>query len=193
VTRMRVALVRVAFGAAFLGLFVGTNITAARAADDSSANTSAWSKVMQTIGIEEAPNASANINYTERAPLVVPPSRDLPPPAAEAAVPAPDWPKEPPKPTKGSKTKTGVVPETAVQTANPPWQKKPWYNPIGWFDKEEYANFAGEPVRADLTDPPAGYRVPSPAKPYGINPNQKPYVPTARDFNLGRVGDSSGK
>jgi hypothetical protein len=72
--------------------------------------------------------------------------------------------------------------------------KKPWYNPAGWFDKEEYANFAGEPVRQNLTDPPAGYRIPSPDQPYGISPEKKSYKPTGQDMMKTPVsGDQSGK
>ena len=56
---------------------------------------------------------------------------------------------------------------------------------MGWFDREEYANFTGEPVRRDLTDPPAGYRIPSPEQPYGINPNK-----TSGKSRAG-VGDST--
>lgn len=33
---------------------------------------------------------------------------------------------------------------------------------------EEYVTFRNEPARANLTDPPAGYRTPSPNQPYGI-------------------------
>ena len=130
---------------------------------------------MQKLGLSKPAGAEAEINYTERSPLVVPPTRDLPPPAAAGPPPVPDWPKDPNKQGKRAKVKPGVVPETAVQTPNPPVEKKPWYNPMGWFEKEEYANFNGEPVREDLTDPPAGYRVPSPDQPYGIGPeNKKP-------------------
>jgi hypothetical protein len=43
-------------------------------------------------------------------------------------------------------------------------------NPISsiWAPKEEYATFVGEPPRTSLTEPPAGYRTPSPNQPYGI-------------------------
>lgn len=44
--------------------------------------------------------------------------------------------------------------------------------------KPEVATFTGEPARSDLTQPPAGYRTPSPSHPYGISPKQekaKPY------------------
>jgi len=47
------------------------------------------------------------------------------------------------------------------------------------FKKEEYATFTGEPARESLTDPPPGYRVPSPDQPYGIAPEkQRPHVAT---------------
>jgi hypothetical protein len=37
-----------------------------------------------------------------------------------------------------------------------------------WAPKEEYVPFTGEPPRASLTEPPRGYRTPSPAQPYGV-------------------------
>jgi hypothetical protein len=37
-----------------------------------------------------------------------------------------------------------------------------------WAPKEEYKPFTGEPPRASLTEPPAGYRTPSPTQPYGV-------------------------
>lgn len=37
-----------------------------------------------------------------------------------------------------------------------------------WAPKEEYVPFTGEPPRVSLTEPPAGYRTPSPAQPYGV-------------------------
>lgn len=170
--------------AALIGFAVTVN-TAARAGDDGSeAQASAWSKFMQTLGLKQAPEvagAEAGIVYTERPPLVVPPSRDLPPPVASDAVPG-DWPKDSSQQVKRAKAKPGLVPDTAVVTPNPPYVKKPWYNPSGWFEKEEYAKFAGEPERQNLTDPPAGYRIPSPDQPYGISPDKKPYKATAKDF-----------
>jgi hypothetical protein len=46
--------------------------------------------------------------------------------------------------------------------------------------KEEAAVFTGEPPRASLTDPPAGYQTPSPSQPYGVK--EKSWVPKA--FNI---------
>jgi hypothetical protein len=37
-----------------------------------------------------------------------------------------------------------------------------------WAPKEEYTTFTGEPPRASLIDPPAGYRTPSPNQPFGV-------------------------
>jgi hypothetical protein len=176
---------------ACLGLFAGLGTSAAHAQTYGSDNGTIWTKLIQNFGMTKS---DAAIDYTERAPLVVPPSRDLPPPGSEGP-PTPDWPKEPAKSVKHTKPKTAVVPDTAVQTPNPPVVKKPWYDPTGFFDREEYANFTGEPVRDRLTDPPAGYRIPSPNQPYGLGPEKKTaHTPTASDFNLGSASSSgSGK
>jgi hypothetical protein len=37
-----------------------------------------------------------------------------------------------------------------------------------WSPKEEYTPFTGEPARTSLTEPPPGYRTPSPAQPFGV-------------------------
>lgn len=37
-----------------------------------------------------------------------------------------------------------------------------------WAPKEEYTPFTGEPPRGSLTEPPRGYRTPSPNQPYGV-------------------------
>jgi hypothetical protein len=37
-----------------------------------------------------------------------------------------------------------------------------------WAPKEEYTPFTGEPQRSSLTEPPRGYRTPSPNQPYGV-------------------------
>jgi hypothetical protein len=37
-----------------------------------------------------------------------------------------------------------------------------------WAPKEEYTPFTGEPQRSSLTEPPPGYRTPSPNQPYGV-------------------------
>ena len=111
---------------------------------------------------------------------------------ADPAAPAANWPTGAAKTVKHAKSKTEVIPATAVQNPNPPFEKKPWYNPAGWFSREEYGSFAGEPVRQNLTEPPAGYRVPSPEQPYGISPEKKPAKPAAQNAMMSPVTQQPG-
>jgi hypothetical protein len=197
-------LLRAALGVAFVCLVVGLHTPLARAADDDT-NASAWSKFMQTLGLKRGPDPDPDINFTERSPLVVPPSRDLPPPVATAVAPTPDWPKDPNvKPHKHVKAKPAAAPAAADASAataspggnappvqavpNPPFEKRTWYNPATWFNKEEYATFTGEPARDNLTDPPTGYRTPSPAHPYGIGPDNKTKPKTTAGATTAQTG-----
>jgi hypothetical protein len=192
----RARILRAALALALTALVAGHTSMARAGDDDNTANESAWNRLMLRLGLKSPPGADVDVNnYTERAPLVVPPTRDLPPPEAAVAAPTPDWPKDPPKPHKTNKNKAAIIPDTAVPTPNPVVVKKPWYDPTGWFDKEEYANFAGEPVRQNLTDPPAGYRIPSPTQPYGIGPDKKAAktAPSATDLNLGAATPPAGQ
>jgi len=189
--RARAMLLRAALAAALVGLVAGANVSAARAGDDDGTTDQSFlSKFMQSLGLKKSPDTPADIKYSERSPLVVPPTRDLPPPMAELP-PAGDWPKDPDsKPRKHVKSKLPVAVPTANGQAapaggsapagqpaqagvpNPPVQKTSIWNPKTWFSREEYATFASEPARDDLTDPPAGYRTPSPDQPYGLGPEK---------------------
>jgi len=51
---------------------------------------------------------------------------------------------------------------------------------FGNSDTKNDVHFTGEPPRTALTDPPAGYQIPSPAQPYGLN--KGPVVPQATDY-----------
>jgi hypothetical protein len=63
-----------------------------------------------------------------------------------------------------------------------------WKSLTGTFSKdksEETAKFVREPSRNALTDPPTGYRTPSPGQPYGINTaseRAKAQTPTDRQI-----------
>jgi hypothetical protein len=85
-------LVHAALGVGLAGLVLGTN-SAARAGDDDD-SPSMMGKVMETFGLRDPKGNYAGIDYNERSPLVVPPTRDLPPPEASTAPPAPNWPKD---------------------------------------------------------------------------------------------------
>ena len=187
---MRSKAARAVLLAVLAGSVVAFDASLLRAADNDeiTIDENAWNRVMTRLGLKKPPGSESEIDYTERSPLVVPRTRDLPSPGTLVAAPAADWPVNAKKPRKHTSAKPPVVPDTAVQTPNPPVVKKPWYNPLGWFDREEYANFPGEPMRQNLTDPPAGYRIPSPEQPYGINPEKKPAKKVAGDGTTVQTG-----
>jgi hypothetical protein len=85
-------LVHAALGVGLAGLVLGTT-SAARAGDDDN-SPSVMGKIMETFGLRDPDGNYAGIDYNERSPLVVPPTRDLPPPEASTAPPAPNWPKD---------------------------------------------------------------------------------------------------
>jgi hypothetical protein len=88
----RATLMRAALGIGLAGFFLCTD-TDARAADDDDSPT-VMGKIMETFGLRDPKGSYAGIDYNERSPLVVPPTRDLPPPVADTAPPAPNWPKD---------------------------------------------------------------------------------------------------
>jgi hypothetical protein len=84
-----------AFSAAVVGLVAFGAVSAARAGDDDlSSQESFTDKFMRTLGIKNPGSTEYEINYSERSPLVVPPSRNLPPPVSNAT-PTANWPKDP--------------------------------------------------------------------------------------------------
>jgi len=87
------ALLRAALGAGLAAAVVCAN-TAARAGDDDD-GPSVLGSILQGIGLKDPRATYDGIDYNERSPLVVPPTRDLPPPQSANATPAPDWPKDP--------------------------------------------------------------------------------------------------
>lgn len=85
---------------AALGLAVGIAALAgsvpARAADDDvSIDQQIYRGIMEGLGFKR--DGEPTISYQERAPLVIPPSRDLPPPERTDSITAnnPSWPKDP--------------------------------------------------------------------------------------------------
>jgi hypothetical protein len=90
----RTKLAHIALVAVLAALVVSANYSAARAGDDDD-NPSFTDKFMRTLGLKNPGTTEYEINYAERSPLVVPPTRNLPPPASISATPAPNWPKDP--------------------------------------------------------------------------------------------------
>ena len=82
---------------AAIGLALGVVVSTgpARAADDVSVDQSVMNSIMTGLGFKK--DGEGQINYQERAPLVLPPNRDLPPPERSDVVTSnnPAWPKDP--------------------------------------------------------------------------------------------------
>ena len=85
-------LLRTVLGAGLAAAVVCAN-TAARAGDDDDGPTMLGT-ILQGIGLQGPHSSYAGIDYNERSPLVVPPTRELPAPQTANAAPAPDWPKD---------------------------------------------------------------------------------------------------
>jgi hypothetical protein len=84
-----------ALGAALAALAMCSQASVARAGgDDISSQQSFADKFWSTLGLKNPASTEYEINYSERSPLVVPPTRDLPPPVSNT-VTAPNWPKDP--------------------------------------------------------------------------------------------------
>jgi hypothetical protein len=151
--------------------------------------------ILSSIGLK--PESRPDIKYRERSPLVIPPSRDLPPPEKSSLTKNPDWPVDPEvkqrKVEAAAEAQSDYVDESAPISgtsrdiwAHPPpgdtadggpgtKKKEPNFIsallhgklPLG--NKNEVATFTGEPPRETLTEPPPGYLTPSPVAPYGVS------------------------
>jgi hypothetical protein len=78
-----------------VGIAALTGSVPARAADDESIDQQIYNGIMEGLGFKR--DGAPTINYQERAPLVIPPSRDLPAPERTDSITAnnPSWPKDP--------------------------------------------------------------------------------------------------
>jgi len=177
---------RLALGGA-LGLVVLGSLApgVARAQSNES---SLWGSMLKTLGI----GGENNIEYRERPPLVVPPSRDLPPPQTGAPARDPNWPVQAntDKPKKGTQirdldripvaprpTAPNVAGASVPNPASPDTAAAvPQSQPAasgGLFGKlfssgdRPATPVMGAPPRQSLTEPPPDYESPSPSQPYG--------------------------
>jgi len=119
----RQALMRTVRAATLAALCVSACAGMARAGDDDpnatqSAGPSVYEKMLDVVGL----GGQGTIQYGERSPLVVPPTRDLPPPGVNAPPAVPNWPKDPDversKQTK-VKEKPGPHPNWVIESSRP--------------------------------------------------------------------------
>ena len=85
-------LMRVALSAGVAAILLCAN-GAARAGDDDD-GPSVMSRILTGIGLVDPHAVHEGIDYNERSPLVVPPTRDLPAPQNANVNPTPNWPKD---------------------------------------------------------------------------------------------------
>jgi hypothetical protein len=131
--------------------------------------------------------SSKEIDYRERSPLVVPRSLDLPPPESGGTADPANWPRDPgarkaaadPKKTKRAAVTqqpgTSELPDNGSSAIRFTPSQLGFNSGSNWLDMfnsnpTEVGQFKGEPNRESLTQPPAGYQVPSPDYAYGIGP-----------------------
>jgi hypothetical protein len=182
---------RLALGGA-LGLIALTGIAPGVAlAQDS--DKGLFSTMLKSLGLA----GEDQIEYRERPPLVVPPTRALPPPQSSAGVRDPNWPVQSAEPRKrgdpirdldriaipqrpGESSGAGAgapVPLAGgadTTAAIPPSQPA---TPGGLFgnlfnsgDRQTGGTVTSARPRKSLTQPPPDYQSPSPGQPYGTTP-----------------------
>jgi hypothetical protein len=153
---------------------------AVRAGDDTGGDqpyTKFFNNMLSNMGLRDK---DPDIEYKERPPLVVPPSRDLPAPVAggspsakNAAWPTDDKRRSAAKPKKERSVLTDKPDDTTPTSQSDGSEGSMWSRWTNWNsllgNNKESATFVHEPDRTTLTEPPAGYRTPSPTQPYGIN------------------------
>lgn len=189
-----------ALGAAFGAvMFVvgGAGIAYAAESDDSTGGN--WIRGMYRKFNERA-GQPVGTDYRERPPLVVPPTRDLPPPGTPSTLAERNaaWPVDrdearrkaggtvrterrsawdgESQPSQASSVEVvGKEEKTKVVTNDPGLGMRLWNKFLGRRDPEEGV-FRQEPPRVSLVDPPRGYRTPSSAEPYGINNRDTTYT-----------------
>ncbi|MCW5689458.1 MAG: hypothetical protein KIT76_13010 [Pseudolabrys sp.] len=227
-----------ALAAMVLGLSVAALALPARAADagdDRPWDSKMIGNLLEGLGLQ-SPNKDP-IVYQERAPLVIPPSTDLPTPEkTDAAIASnPAWPKDPDvarkkeaarqarieamksadekfreenrvlSPSEMTPNANGAnrMPRvgTGNRTANTFSESNQKLTPsqlgynggmfgslFGGKNDDEQARFTGEPPRASLTDPPAGYQTPSADQPYGSG-SERNRAPKATNYLESKGGD----
>jgi hypothetical protein len=181
--------------------------------DDQLPDAKFFKSMMQGLGLKKDGDLKSGINYQERPPLVVPPTRDLPAPqTTDAARGNAAWPTDqdeqrrreaatkhkkdakpfdwadlgaPMSPNELKKGSTTARDQALSRTPQEFEQANRQYKPDelgytgGLFGSvKDFFGVGGgggvsvpfevEPPRASLTDPPTGYRSPSPAQPYGV-------------------------
>jgi hypothetical protein len=148
-----------------------------------------WGSMLKSLGIGD----ENNIEYRERPPLVVPPTRDLPPPQTTARARDPNWPVDPnsggvqkkgaqvrdldrlPVPERAATPGVAITPSGDTTAALPPSQPASsggfFGNLFSSSDRPAGPVVATTPaMRKTLTQPPLDYESPALGQPAGVAP-----------------------
>jgi hypothetical protein len=217
--------------AALLLIAGGIGHALAQDDEDELPDTKFFKSVLRGFGLKNG-EENSGINYQERPPLVVPPTRDLPPPQTDAVKNNPQWPIDQDEKRRreaaakrkreartfnwddlgrqlspnemranAASAKDQALRRSGDQVEDNERQYKPselgftggMFGSVHDFftgnNKDEVVPFEAEPPRASLTDPPAGYRSPSAAQPYGLRANTSKAKPMTQEDRVTQGAD----
>jgi hypothetical protein len=180
---------RLAALAGALGLVALAGLAGGAAQAQDSPDSGLWGSMLKTLGI----GGENNIEYRERPPLVVPPTRDLPPPQTTARARDPNWPVDPnagnppkkgaqvrdldrlPVPERAPTPSVAITPSGDTTAALPPSQPASsggfFGNLFSSSDRPAGPVVATTPTtRRALTQPPLDYESPAVGQPAGVAP-----------------------
>ncbi|HLH96875.1 MAG TPA: hypothetical protein VKW08_17325 [Xanthobacteraceae bacterium] len=173
--------------------FAGIAPNIAHAQESGSAESTLWGSMLKGLGV----GGENNIEYRERPPLVVPQTRDLPPPQPRgSARNNPNWPADPKSAGAGRQgTQVRDLDKIPVEvganpardpTLPPPSQPAKSNSLFGsLFSSSNKENVTPPtPTRRSLTDPPLDFQVPSPSQPYGEETKSTPAKPATAENAL---------
>jgi hypothetical protein len=217
--------------AALLLIAGGIGHALAQDDEDELPDTKFFKSMLRGFGLKNG-EENSGINYQERPPLVVPPTRDLPPPQTDAVKNNPQWPMDQDEKRRreaaakrkheartfnwddlgrqlspnemranAASAKDQAMRRGGDQVEDNERQYKPselgftggMFGSVHDFftgnNKDETVPFEAEPPRASLTDPPSGYRSPSPAQPYGLRANTSKAKPMTQEDRVTQGAD----
>ena len=169
-----------------LGLIALVAVAPGVARAEDSGDSGLFGSVLKSLGI----GGENRIEYRERPPLVVPPTRELPPPQTTGAVRDPNWPVDP-KSAQPQKKGTQVrdldkiaIPQrpaepgiagspagnpdtTAALPPSQPAASSGFFGNLFSSSERPAGPVVAAPARKSLTEPPPDYESPSPSQPYG--------------------------
>jgi hypothetical protein len=147
-----------------------------------------FGSMLKSLGI----GGENNIEYHERPPLVVPPTRELPPPQTTATARDPNWPADPksaarkngdqvrdldrlpvpqrpPEPgtAAGGAPSAGSPDTTAAIPPSQPAASGGFFGNLFSSSERPAGPVVAAPARKSLTEPPPDYESRSPSQPYG--------------------------